>query len=34
MRYIYFNAWKLLEIPALDEELRNCDLKCLRKCIY
>ena len=30
--YIYSNAWKLLEFPALGD-LRSCVLKCLRNCL-
>ena len=32
MHYFYPNAWKLLEFPALDEDLRSCILKYLRNC--
>ena len=27
----YFNAWKLLEFPAMVDDLRSCVLQCLRK---
>ena len=31
--YIYPNAWKLLEFPALGDDLHNCSLKCLQNCL-